>query len=98
MKRELPAYLAAASRAPTFDASSVDTFTNDLLKWWRTNGGAFPVWAHAARIAFTLSPTSASCERVFAQLKLMFGEQQITALADYVQAALMLRINKRRVG
>ena len=39
-----------------------------------------------------------SCERVFAQLKLMFGEQQITALADYVQAALMLRINKRRVG
>ena len=53
---------------------------------------------YAARIAFTLSPTSASCERVFAQLKLMFGEQQITALADYVQAALMLRINKRRVG
>ena len=67
-------------------------------KWWRTNGGAFPVWAHAARIAFTLSPTSASCERVFAQLKQMFGEQQIRALADYVQAALMLRINKRHVG
>ena len=31
LKRELPAYLAAASGAPTFDTSSVDTFTNDLL-------------------------------------------------------------------
>ena len=62
------------------------------------NGGAFPAWAHAARVVFALSPTSASCERVFAQLKQMFGEQQIRALADYIQAALMLRINKRCVG
>ena len=28
----------------------------------------------------------------------MFGEQQVLALADYIQAALMLNYNQRRVG
>ena len=37
-------------------------------------------------------------ERVFALLKNLFGEQQMSALADYVQAALMLNCNKRIVG
>ena len=41
---------------------------------------------------------SASCERVFALLKNLFGEQQMSALADYVQASLMLNYNGRRVG
>ena len=41
---------------------------------------------------------AASCERVFALLKLMFGDQQMTALADIIQSALMLRYNKRAVG
>ena len=45
-----------------------------------------------------MSPNSACCERVFALLKNMFGEQQMQALADYVQAALMLRYNGRVVG
>ena len=76
---------------------------------WEDVAGCWNSWPNAtwscpdpfssgADIAFTLSPTSASCERVFAQLKQMFGEQQIRALADYIQAALMLRINKRHVG
>jgi len=30
-----------------------------------------------------LSPNSASCERVFSLVKQMFGEQQMSALADY---------------
>ena len=55
-----------------------------------------------ARIAFALSPTSASCERVFALLKSMFGEalaeDQTRCLADFVRTALMLRYNKRIVG
>ena len=58
----------------------------------------FPAWALAARIVFAISPNSASCERVFALLKNLFGEQQMSALADYVQAALMLNYNQRRVG
>jgi hypothetical protein len=63
----------------------------------------FPAWAlaartHLARIVFAISPDSASCERVFALLKNLFNEQQMSSLADYVQAALMLNYNKRCVG
>ena len=46
----------------------------------------------------SLPTNSASCERVFSLLKVMFGEQQMSALADYIKAALMLRYNQRRVG
>ena len=45
-----------------------------------------------------ISPNSASCERVFALLKNLFGDEQMHALADYLQAALMLNYNKRNVG
>ena len=72
--------------------------TQSCLEWWRTNSSTFPAWALAARIVFAISPNSASCERVFALLKNLFGEQQMLALADYVQAALMLNYNGRRVG
>ena len=47
---------------------------------------------------FAISPNSASCERVFALLKRLFGEQQMRSLADLVQAALMLNYNGRKVG
>ena len=35
---------------------------------------------------------------VFSLLKSMFGDQQMETLADIIQAALMLRENKRQVG
>ena len=41
---------------------------------------------------------SASCERVFALLKNLFGDQQFSALADYLESSLKLNYNKRRVG
>ena len=47
---------------------------------------------------FALTPNSASCERVFAALKLMFGEQQMAALADQIRAAIILAYNDRKVG
>ena len=47
---------------------------------------------------FAISPNSASCERVFALLKNLFGEEQVQALADYVQASLMLNYNDRCIG
>ena len=50
----------------------------------------------AARAAFAISLNSASSERVFALLASMFGEDQLSALADQVQASLMLAYNKRR--
>lgn len=98
MKRDLPLYLAAAKSAPVFDKSDIDSYTESLLKWWRVNGKAFPAWALAARVAFALSPNSASCERVFALLKAMYGEQQMASLADQIQAGLMLAYNKRVIG
>ena len=56
------------------------------------------MWSLAARIVFAMSPNLASCERVFALLKKMFGDEQIASLADYIQAALMLAYNNRAVG
>jgi hypothetical protein len=44
------------------------------------------------------TPTSASADRVFSMLKAMFGNQATTALANYIQTAIMLRSNKRKVG
>jgi hypothetical protein len=41
---------------------------------------------------------SVACERVFALLKTMYGDQQARALADHLAAALMLRYKNRRVG
>ena len=77
---------------------SVADYTHAVLGWWRTNGKAFPAWALAARVVFAISPSSASCERVFALLKNLFGDEQMSALADYLQAALMLNYNQRNVG
>ena len=98
MKRELHLYLAAAKSAPIFDKSDVEAFTDSVLTWWRTNGKTFPAWALAAKVAFVISPNSAMCERVFAMLKCMFGEGQMRILSDIIQAAIMLRYNRRCVG
>ena len=64
----------------------------------RTHAGAIKDWAHAARIVFAMSPNSASCERVFSLLNLMYGDQQVSTLADSIRAGLMLRYNGRKVG
>ena len=83
LKQELPLYLAAVQGAPSFDTLDPEGFTEAILCWWRTNGKAFPSWAFAARITFGLTPNSAMCERVFSLLKNMFGEAQMSVLADY---------------
>jgi hypothetical protein len=69
-----------------------------VLKWWRINSPTIPTWAKAARIIFSMSPNQCGSERVFSLLKSMFGKDQNSALADYVQGSLMLRYNKRNVG
>ena len=55
-------------------------------------------WALAARVIFAISPNSASCERVFALLKRLFGEEQDKSLADVLEASLMLNYHGRMVG
>ena len=76
----------------------INRLADAILGWWRDNSSTFPAWALAAHIVFAVSPNSASCERVFALLKNLFGEEQMSALADYVQASLMLNYNGREVG
>ena len=93
------AYLSACVGASAIiDTSDMDVFTDTVLKWWRTNGHKFPTWAKAARMVFALTPNSASAERVFAMLKHLFGDLQEGALGDYIEMALMLKYNKRKVG
>ena len=41
------------------------------------------------------TPNSAAAERIFSQMKDMFGAKQASALADMLQAAMMLRYHKR---
>ena len=95
--KELPDYLSAV-RGFTIDHKDVHLFTKGVLEWWASNGSKFPAWAEAARTVFSFTPNSAGAERVFSLLKIFFGSERDTALADAIQSTLMLRYNKRSVG
>ena len=69
-----------------------------MLRWWATYGTKFPTWAEAAQIVFSFTPNSAAAERVFSLLKLQFGHARDSALADMMQATLMLMYNERACG
>ena len=73
-------------------------FTQSVLSWWASHGGKFPAWAEAARVVFSFTPNSAAAERVFSLLKIFFTDMRDSALADIIQATLMLRYNKRKTG
>jgi len=62
-----------------------------LIKFWRQQGLQFKAWRNA-RIVFSMPPTLAASEHVFALLKDMFETDQLRALADYIETALMLRL------
>lgn len=81
----------------SFSRGDVEAYTKEILAWWSNHETQIPALAKAASIMFAFSTNSAACERVFSLLKLMFGPQQEGALADYIQAALMLRYNEREV-
>jgi hypothetical protein len=42
-------------------------------------------------IAFAMAPNSAGAERAFSLLKIPFGNNQDTSLADYIRGSMMLR-------
>jgi len=60
----------------------VEAFTNSVLLFWRRNGHKFPTWAAAARIMFSMTPNSASAERVLSLLKAMFGDARASSLSQ----------------
>lgn len=99
LQSELPAYLAAAMQAPPNSLDDVAAYSESILSFWRnTSEKSMHAWRSAARIMFGISPNSASCERVFAMVACMFGEEQKGCLADALQASLMLRINRVKRG
>ena len=73
-------------------------FTTEVLAWWASNGSKCPTWATAAQIVFSFTPNSAAAERVFSLLKLLFGDDRDSSLADQIAATLMLRFKRREVG
>lgn len=89
-------YISAA-RGFTVDHSDVDAFTNSILAWWINHGSSTGAWREAAEIVFSMTPNSASAERVFSLLMCMFGDKQDNCLADLVQSSIMLRYNKREL-
>ena len=95
--KELPDYLAATNGF-TVDHKDTAEFTKSVLAWWASNGSKFPTWAAAAQIVFSFTPNSAAAERVFSLLKIFFGDTRMLALAEMIQASLMLRYNERKVG
>ena len=95
---ELPLYLTAAATCTGFNHADVKEFTADMLVWWKFNQSKIPNWAHAARIAFSILPSSAPCERVFSLVESMFGTEQLHVLGDQLQGSVMLRSNQRAVG
>lgn len=97
LKRELPAYLSKCA-GTAYNHDDVSKFTKDVLNFWANHGKEFPTWALAMQIVGSFTPNSAAAECVFSMLKLMFGDTQMAALADMIQAALLLRYNKRTVG
>ena len=98
LKAEVDMYRVAARAAPALDHNDVKAFTDGVLEFWRKQGSKMPAWRKAAKIVFAIPPTSAASERVFSLLEAMFGKGHDSALSDLIQAALMLRYNKRAVG
>ena len=98
LAKELPDYLVACSAFNDVSRRSISDFTDAVLGFWRTVTHLCKTWRFEARRAFCLTPNSASSERVFARLKLMFGEMQTNSLSDYVEGALMLAQNERVLG
>ena len=95
MQRSLRGAVSSVpQRAP--DHTDVAEFTKGVLLWWANNGKDFPTWALAMQIVGSFTPNSAAAERVFSMLKRMFGDMQMRALVDMIQAALMLNYTAAR--
>ena len=98
MQKEFSTYVA---RIREFSTEGHDLSTHAFKSWmlqcmnfWRTKWSDIPNIAKVARFCITLSPSSASAERVFSVVKSMFAVQQMTqTLDDHTEASVMLVVN-----
>jgi hypothetical protein len=62
----------------------------------KDNATEIGAWSEAAKIAFAMAPYSAGAGRVFSMLKTLFGNNQDSALADFIRGSVMLHYNNRK--
>ena len=86
--RELPQYVAAAQDV-------VIEQEEKKVEWWQAHADRLPNWSMAVKKILLVQPSSAAAQRVFSILAASFNDQQDRALADYLQASVMLQYNKR---
>ena len=85
---KLPDYVVAAQDV-------VVTTEEEKVKWWCQHVDRLPCWSAAVKQVLLVQPSSAAAERAVSQLSAAFSDQQDRALADYLQAGVMLQYNKR---
>ena len=71
----------------------IDAFTESALRWLKNHDGSTGAWQHAAELVFSLTPDSASSERVISLLKSMLGDKQDASVADLIQSSIMIHYN-----
>ena len=59
----------------------------------KDNATEIGAWSEAAKIAFAMAPYSAGAGRVFSMLKTLFGNNQDSALADFIRGSMMPHYN-----
>ena len=88
LQEELPAYLAAAQDAIIDEEHS-------HLAWWKAHEN-LPAWQNAARVVYSMLPSSPPVERVCPLLQASTSSQQQRPLADHLEASLVLQCNRAR--
>ena len=80
------------------DRMDMHAYTDSVLAFWRKNRKHLaPSWALAARIAFSVTPNSASSERVFSVMKRAYGKHTLrdSAYSDAMATGMKLQFNHR---
>jgi len=93
---ELSLYLEVCQREG-IDFSNVVKVTQCLpfiTEFWDKYKTRLPKWYDFATKCMLLQPSSASVERLFSLLKLVFGDLQASSLQDKVQLQVQLMYNK----
>ena len=92
---DLPLYIEAVSTDRLMPVSEEDELEHIVI-FWKANKSNFGAFKEVfVAYALTFVPSSAAAERVFSILKRFFGNNQNSALEDYIEYSVMLSFNKR---
>ena len=73
----------------------LDTGSSDIgpLKWWKANEGSFPGFSILARRYLAIPATSATAERLFSRLGLIFRDNRMALLPTNANMILFCHVN-----